>query len=170
MYNVKTIFNLFTLFLMAVALASCSDDNDDVLAESSLEVNYANVSGIWQLTSWNGDKMDADSRYYYISFDRSETNGERNYKIHTNLNSFVSQRISGSFELSKNEDLADIISGVYHYTLDTNDAWAHRYAVVELSETTMKWIALDDASEVRIYTRRAEIPADIVAGARVAVQ
>lgn len=165
----KTVFKIFALLTLFAAMVSCSDE-DEVAVIPSLEVNYANVAGIWRLSEWNGEKMDGDTRYYYITLNRNEENGQRSFKIHTNLNSFVSQQITGSYELNKDENFGDIISGTYDYTLDTNDGWSHQYVVGELFETSMKWTALDDETEVRIYTRCDEVPADIVAGSRVAKQ
>ncbi len=82
----------------------------------------------------------------------------------------MSQQIDGAYELNSDEDNGDVISGIYYYTLDTNDAWSHEYVVSELHEQTMKWVALDDATEVRLYTRCTEVPGDIVAGSRMPKQ
>lgn len=162
----KTLFKIMAFFVLVIGFASCSDDDDEVMAKPVLEVNYANIAGTWRLAEWNGEKMDGDSRYYYITFNRKEEDGKRKYQVYTNLNSFVSQKITGAFLLDYDEEWGDFITGTYDYTLSTDDEWEHEYIITDLYEDSMKWTAEDDAEEVRIYTRCSEVPADIVAGTR----
>ena len=70
---------------------------DEVKLPDMKDVNYANIAGTWRLSEWNGEKIDGDTRYYYIKFDRKEKDGKRSYTIYTNLNSATSQQIPGSF-------------------------------------------------------------------------
>lgn len=161
----KTLFRLMAIFALLLTTASCGDD--EVVSDKlpSLDVNYANVAGTWKLTNWNGDELN-EPRYYYITFDRKEENGKRKYTVYTNLNSAVSERITGTFLLDNEEEVGDLIDGTYDYTLSTEDGWEHSYIVTELNIESMSWKAKDDAEEVRVYTRCTEVPADIVSGTR----
>ena len=160
----KTLFRMMALFSLLFVAASCGDD-DEAMITPSLDVNYANVAGTWKLSEWNGEELN-DSRYYYITFNRKEEDGKRKYIVYTNLNSAVSERFTGTFLLSKDKNEADVISGTYDYTLSTEDGWENMYFVSELTNEKMSWTATEDAEEVRVYTRCAEVPADIVNGIR----
>ena len=130
------------------------------------DVNYANIAGTWRLSEWNGEKIDGDTRYYYIKFDRKEKDGKRSYTIYTNLNSATSQQIPGSFTLNKEEDYGDVISGTYYYQLDTDDEWEYSYIVSGLTDISMVWTAKEDMGEIKVYTRCEDIPSDILTGTR----
>ena len=160
----KTLFRMMALFALLFAAASCSDD-DEAIAMPSLDVNYANVAGTWKLSEWNGEELN-DTRYYYITFNRKAEDDKRTYIIYTNLNSAVSERITGTFLLDKDDDDADVISGTYDYTMSINDAWENKYFVEELTNEKMSWKATENVEEVRVYTRCSEVPADIVNGIR----
>lgn len=160
----RTIFRMMLLFTM-VLFVSCGDD-DDVKLPDTLDVNYANIAGTWRMSEWNGEEMDNDSRYYYITFDRKEKDGKRSYNIYTNLNSATSQQIPGAFTLSSDEDYGDIINGTYYYQLDTDDEWEYSYIISNLTNTSMVWTAKEDFGEVRVYTRCDEVPGDILKGER----
>lgn len=164
----KTLFRMMALFALLAGMASCSDDDDETLVKPVLEVNYANVAGTWRLSEWNGESIDGDTRYYYITFNRKEEDGKRKYTVYTNLNSFVSERITGDFLLDTDEDLGDLISGKYDYKLSMDDEWEHTYIITNLYDDSMTWTAKEQADEVRVYTRCSEVPADIVAGTRAA--
>lgn len=83
----KNIFKMMLLLTMALFM-SCGDD-DEVKLPDTKDVNYANIAGTWRLSEWNGEKIDGDTRYYYIKFDRKEKDGKRSYTIYTNLNSAI---------------------------------------------------------------------------------
>ena len=106
----KTIFRLMVLFFFVAGLTSCNDD-DEVVIEPTLEVNFANIAGTWYLSEWNGTKLD-DSRYWM---------GE----------------------------------------------WSSFYIITELRSDSMIWTVKEDAGDISVYTRCAEVPADIIAGTRV---
>lgn len=69
----KNIFKMMLLLTMALFM-SCGDD-DEVKLPDTKDVNYANIAGTWRLSEWNGEKIDGDTRYYYIKFDRKEKDG-----------------------------------------------------------------------------------------------
>ena len=71
----KNIFKMMLLLTMALFM-SCGDD-DEVKLPDTKDVNYANIAGTWRLSEWNGEKIDGDTRYYYIKFDRKEKDGKR---------------------------------------------------------------------------------------------
>lgn len=161
----KNFIKIMMLLVLGIGWVACHDNNGEYV-RPTLEVNYFNVSGIWRLFEWNGEKMN-DSRYYYVVLNRKEENGKRFYEIYTNLNSATSQHISGDFELKKDEEREfDLITGTYHYQLSTNDGWEHDYVITGLYEDAMEWMAVDDPEEVRKYIRCEEIPADICQGTR----
>lgn len=161
----RTFFRIIVLFAFIASGISCSDDDGTEELKPVLEVNYANIAGTWQLTEWNGEKMN-DARYYYIVLNRKAEDGKRSYAIYTNLNSATSQRITGAFLLEKDADKGDIINGTYDYQLSTDDGWSHKYVISNLYAESMVWTAEDDLTEIRIYSRCDEVPADIQAGTR----
>ncbi len=161
------LYRIMVLLALSVGLLACDDDDKEEV-KPTLEVNYANISGTWRLAEWNGEKLE-DARYYYITFDRKAVEGKRSFLIHTNLNSATSQRVSGAFVLEQDDELADLISGTYDYRLSTDDAWSHEYVITGLYEDSMVWTAKDDATEVRVYKRCDEVPADILAGSRASM-
>ena len=137
------------LLLTTMLFVSCGDD-DEVKLPDTKDVNYANIAGSWRLSEWNGENLEGDTRYYYITFDRKGKDGKRSYTIYTNLNSATSEQIPGSFLLSK----------------DTDDEWEYSYIVSGLTDTSMIWTAKEDMGEMKVYTRCNEVPADIIAGTR----
>lgn len=163
------IFSNILLLLLLLFSGSCSHDkqNGDIEEPKPLlEVNYTNISGVWQLTEWNGEKMN-DTRYYYLVFNQKAENGKHTYIIYTNLNSATSQQITGNFVLENSLGKGDLISGIYDYRLSTDEGWSHKYIIASLYEDSMVWTAKDDVSEIRVYSRCEDIPADIQMGIRV---
>lgn len=158
----KTIFRLMVLFFFVAGLTSCNDD-DEVVIEPTLEVNFANIAGTWYLSEWNGTKLD-DSRYFYITFNRKAVDGKRTYEIYQNFDSATSRHITGSFDLEHDEDWGDIISGEYDFWMGE---WSSFYIITELRSDSMIWTVKEDAGDISVYTRCAEVPADIIAGTRV---
>ncbi len=159
----KIMLKIITVFSLLLSMSSC-DDDDAVVSEPTLDVNYYNVAGCWELVEWSGDVLSADSRYYYINLELSEEDGYYDYEIYTNINSFVSKHITGTYQIAENDDLESIISGTFDYTLTDDSSWAHEYSITELYDSSMKWTATDLPSEVRIYNRCDQIPEDIVDG------
>ena len=87
----KNIFRIM-LLLTTMLFVSCGDD-DEVKLPDTKDVNYANIAGSWRLSEWNGENLEGDTRYYYITFDRKGKDGKRSYTIYTNLNSATSEQI-----------------------------------------------------------------------------
>lgn len=79
------------LLLTTMLFVSCGDD-DEVKLPDTKDVNYANIAGSWRLSEWNGENLEGDTRYYYITFDRKE-------KTENVLTLFI--RISTVLHLSK---------------------------------------------------------------------
>ncbi len=161
----NTFYKIMALLALLTGLVACNDDDDQEEIKPVLDVNYANIAGTWQLSEWNGERME-DARYYYITFDRKAVDGKRGFLIYTNLNSATSQRISGAFTLERDDELYDLISGTYDYQLSTDDEWLHEYIITNLYEDSMVWTAKDDEAEIRVYKRCDEVPEDIVLGTR----
>ena len=84
------------MLLLTMALFMSCGDDDEVKLPDTKDVNYANIAGTWRLSEWNGENLEGDTRYYYITFDRKEKDGKRSYTIYTNLNSATSEQIPGS--------------------------------------------------------------------------
>lgn len=164
----RTILKMMLFAVMTICM-SCGDD-DEVKLPDTLEVNYAHIAGTWCLSEWNGEKMDGDNRYYYITFDRKEKDGKRSYMIYTNLNSAVSQHIPGSFKLTDDEEYGSVISGTYYYQLDTDDEWEYSYVISNLTQKAMTWTAKKTPEEVKVYTRCDGVPEKIINGTRSAVK
>lgn len=161
----KNLFKIILFCLCLVGVSACSSD-DESMVESMVDVNYVSISGIWRMSEWNGEKMDEDSRYYYIVFNRKAENNERKYTIYTNLNSAYSQRIYGTYLLDYDDDYGDMITGTYDYTLSTDYDWDNDYSITEMYATSMKWQATKNKEELRTFTRCEEVPADILNGTR----
>lgn len=70
--------------------------------------------------------------------------------------------LQGSFEIEEDEDLGYILTGEYDYSHNP----LKEYIVSEMTDETMKWTVKDNAEDVSVYTRCAEIPEDILNGSR----
>lgn len=147
MKHLKTYFSLFIIALLAVA---CS--KDDNREEPTLEVTANNIQGNWELTEWNGQQL-GEGTYVYLQFTRRD----RRFTMYQNLDSFLSRKIEGDFNIIYEEGVGYVIRGQY----DFNGEWAHRYIVTRLTANSMTWVAQDDPDNVQIFTRCNEIPEDI---------
>jgi Tfp pilus assembly protein PilX len=79
-----------------------------------------------------------------------------------NMGSMYSHKSTGSFEIEEDEDLGYILTGEYDYSHNP----LKEYIVSEMTDETMKWTVKDNAEDVSVYTRCAEIPEDILNGSR----
>ena len=55
-----------------------------------------------------------------------------------------------------------ILTGEYDFS---HDPW-NEYIVSEMTDETMKWTVKDNAEDVSVYTKCAEVPEDVLAGSR----
>ncbi|MDO4163273.1 MAG: lipocalin family protein [Bacteroides sp.] len=153
----KTLFRMMALFLLLFGFSACSDD-DEVVTEQPLTVNYANLSGTWKLTEWNGQPL-ADDTYCYITFVRKD----HTYLMYQKFDSMYARLITGTFTIEEDDYLGYLISGTYDYG---RGDWSSTYIVNDLYSSSMTWIVEDDASDVSKYERCDSVPEDIVNEAR----
>lgn len=141
----KLLFSIFFLSLV-VSFTAC-DDDDDVTEIVTLPVNYANVSGEWNLISWHGENLPSDI-YFNITFDRRD----HVFTIRQNLNSMYEQELTGSYSIElQDDDETYIMSGYYSYG---KGSWEHNYIVSEITvDGQMTLVAQDDESEVAILKK-----------------
>ena len=139
--------------LAAIAMVAVSCEKTETLpVEVQLEVTANNISGNWELVSWNGKKL-ADGTYVYLDIVR---NG-RTYTMYQNIDSFagVPHVVTGSYYIDTDVELGAIIRGNYDH--DSGD-WAHRYIVTYLTENVMEWVAKDDRTFIQVFKRVDSIP------------
>ena len=143
---------LKTMALMLVlVLASCTRDEETV---PQLDVTPNNISGVWKLAERNGKAL-PEEVYCYIEFVRRD----RTYTMYQNFDSMYPRRLTGSYDITKDDYKGYILSGKYDY--GTGD-WNNSYIVTELYEGTMLLTADAQSGEVCKYVRCNEVPADIV--------
>ena len=139
--------------LAAIAMVAVSCEKAETLpVVEQLEVTANNISGKWELVSWNGTKL-ADGTYVYLDIVR---NG-RTYTMYQNIDSFagVPHVVTGSYYIDTDVELGAIIRGNYDH--DSGD-WAHRYIVTYLTENEMEWVAKDDMTFIQGFRRVDSIP------------
>lgn len=142
------IFNALSLICAALTLAatSCTKEENGG-AEEPLEVNMNNISGSWELVSWNGNPLEGGT-YLHLTLVRNDAS----FTLEQNLNSFgdIPQTLTGRYSLSEDEMLGSIIEGLYDHDYGF---WSHKYIISALYPNTMVWTALDDANEIQIFNR-----------------
>ena len=144
---------LKTMALMLVlVLASCTRDEET--APQQLEVTPNNISGIWTLSEVNGEQL-PDGLYCYIEFVRRD----RTYTMYQKFDSMYPRRLTGSYEITKDDYKGYILSGKYDY--GTGD-WNNSYIVTELYEGSMLLTADAQSGDVCKYVRCNEVPDEIV--------
>jgi len=149
----KCFFNMvirLMAVLAAVMAVSCAKENP---ATDYLEVNASNLNGNWKLTSIDGAPIN-DGTYFYINF---ESSGHE-YKLWENLTSIPESYNfdKGTFRIDVDEEEGAYIRGINEVLED----WAHLYLIVDLTENSMTWIALDDKTIVHKLVRIEDIPID----------
>ena len=154
MNRIKHIMVLLAVAFTALSCEKVVDGGDEELL---LEVNANNISGQWELASWNGESLD-EGTYVYIDIVRND----RTYTMWHNIDSFsdVPHKVSGSYYLDIDPEIGAVIRGDYDY--DSGD-WAHRYIITDLTQSQMTWTAKDDPGFVQIWHRIDSIP--VAAGA-----
>lgn len=143
--------------MFAVGFAACDKDNEEPVVYET--VNYATINGTWMLTELNGKALE-EGQYVYITFNRKE----HTFEMYDNMGSMYSHKSTGTFEITEDDELGYVLTGEYDFS---RDPWKE-YIVSEMTEETMKWTVKDDAEDVSVYTRCAEVPEDVLAGSRSA--
>lgn len=151
----KTLFRMMALFMLLIGFTACEDDEETV---STLEVNYANLNGTWQLAEWNGQPL-AEGTYCYITFVRKD----KTYKMYQKFDSMYARCVTGTFTVENDDYLGYIISGDY----DLKGEWANSYIVTDLLPSgSMIWTVKDDYNDVSKYVRCDGVPSNIVEEAK----
>ena len=146
----KGITSIIALTVMAFLSIACSKEEPVVI--EYLDVNANNISGSWELVSWNGAELH-DGTYVYLDIVRKDNT----YTMYHNMDSFsnIPHKATGRFFIETDPAVGAIIRGDYDH--DSGD-WAHRYIVLELTSDSMKWVAKDDPEYVQIYKRIESVP------------
>lgn len=142
-YMKKILCPVVAAIVFVMLIASCR--KDEVPAVQYLEVTTANIAGNWTLSTWNGSPM-AEGCFVNVSFNRKD----KTFEMFQNLDSFTSRKLTGTFNIIKDEKLGSVIRGAYDYE---NGFWSHDYIIRELTSDSMVWIAVDDPSDVTVYVR-----------------
>lgn len=153
----KTLFRMMALFMMLFTFSACSEDEEETIVPT-LEVNYVNLEGTWQLTEWNGQPL-PDGCYCYMELNRKD----HTFTLYQKFDSMYARLITGEFVLEKDNDYRSIIHGTYHYGMGE---WNNSYLITDLLETgSMIWTAVGDDSDVCKYERCPEVPEEVMAEA-----
>lgn len=144
--------NIMALTAALMAVISCEKVVDGGDEELRLEVNANNISGQWELGSWNGGTLE-EGTYVYIDIVRND----RTYTMYQNIDSFsdVPHVVTGSYYIENDPETGAVIRGNYDY--DSGD-WGHRYIITDLTRSMMTWEAKDDSTFVQVWHRVESIP------------
>lgn len=139
------------LCLCALLLTSSCSDKEEPAVVPTLEVNYYNLSGNWQMKSWNNHPLPQDA-YLYISFDRRK----HTYEMHDKTDSMYDHVTTGTYLLTKDEKTGStILSGLYDYGMGE---WANSYTVTILTATTLQLTATTQPTETRLLIKVENLP------------
>lgn len=141
--------------MLAVGFVSCNNESEEPVVYEN--VNYSTISGTWMLTEFNGKALE-EGQYVYITFNRKE----HTFEMYDNMGSMYSHKSTGTFEITEDDEIGYILTGEYDFS---HDAWKE-YVVSEMTAETMKWTVKDDAEDISVYTRCAEIPEDVLNASR----
>lgn len=147
----KHLKNLIGSALIVVtSLLSCEKVQDD--AVEYIEVNKNNISGMWELTQWNGNALSGGT-YMYIEIVRND----ETYTMFHNMDSFsdVPHKTTGSYYLYTDEAHGAVIRGNYDHS---SGDWTHRYMIKDLTKDSMTWVAEDAPTFVQKFSRIDSIP------------
>ena len=154
--NMKKIIRTLSLIALSLsvflAASSCTKDKGPE-QETFLEVNASNMAGSWKLFSINSEEL-MGGTYLHIDFVRNS----RTYTLTTNLDSFGDgvHELTGGFSLYTDPASGTVIRGFYDHMDAASKDWNHRYVVSDLTEDSMVWTALEDASYVQVFHRATE--------------
>lgn len=147
----KRFLKTMAFMLVLTGVFACSPEED--LAPQSLEVTPNNVSGVWKLADVNGEALPRGI-YCYVEFVRRD----RTFAMYQKFDSMYPRRLTGSFEITKDEYKGYILSGKYDY--GTGD-WNNSYIVTSLFEESMVLTVDAVNGDVCKYVRCSEVPAEI---------
>lgn len=157
----RILFRTIMLFMLTFGFVCCSDD-EDVIVETELDVNYANLNGTWKLAEWNGQVL-PDEIYCYIEFNRRE----HTFTMYQKFDSMYARCITGDFLLEEDDEWGDVISGTYDYGMGE---WNNSYIITSLLDSgSMIWTVKGNDSDVSKYERCDKVPEDIKAEAVVSL-
>lgn len=142
-------FCAFAVMAIAIILSGSSCRKEEAKIEY-LEVNVNNIAGAWQASQWHGKPL-VEGTFVYINFIRKDAA----FELYQNLDSFAVHRLTGSFNIVVDERLGSVIMGKYDYDAGL---WERDYVITELTSDSMVWTAVDDPSDVAVYTRVTSIP------------
>ena len=146
----KTFLKTIAFMLVLTGVFACSPDED--LTLQSLEVTPNNISGVWKLADVNGAVL-PEGVYCYIEFVRRD----RTFTMYQKFDSMYPRRLTGSFEITKDDYKGYILSGKYDYGVG---AWNNSYIVTSLFEESM--LLSVEGGDVCKYVRCNEVPTEIV--------
>lgn len=152
---IRFIFKTALCVMLAVGFVSCNNESEEPVVYEN--VNYSTISGTWMLTEFNGKALE-EGQYVYITFNRKE----HTFEMYDNMGSMYSHKSTGTFEITEDDEIGYILTGEYDFSHDA----CKEYVVSEMTAETMKWTVKDDAEDVSVYTRCAEIPEDVLNGSR----
>ena len=131
------------MLVVAMVVSSCSKTAVD---SGYLDVTPNNIAGVWRMEQYEGGNVFAEGSYYYIEFVRKD----KTFVSYDNLNSMGVYKQTGRYDIEVNA--AAIIWGHYDFK-DADSDWSHRYYVRDLTADRMVWVAVDDATIVRVFVR-----------------
>lgn len=146
----KTFLKTIAFMLVLTGVFSCSPEED--LTPQSLEVTPNNISGVWKLADVNGEVL-PEGVYCYIEFVRRD----RTFTMYQKFDSMYPRRLTGSFEITKDDYKGYILSGKYDYGVGD---WNNSYIVTNLFEESM--LLSVEGGDVCKYVRCNEVPTEIV--------
>lgn len=148
----KTFLKTMALMLVLSGFVACSPVEDD--APQPLEVTPNNISGIWMLAEVNDEPL-PDGLYCYIELVRRD----RTFTMYQKFDSMYPRRLTGKFNLKKDEYKGDILEGKYDYGAGD---WNKSYIVTNLFEESVVLTADAENGDVCKYIRCNEIPYEII--------
>lgn len=156
----KSILKLMMLALLVIPLQGCSDDDEAMLPVVTIpgvdmsvpvEVTPNNIAGVWKLQRWSGS--DQYTPEVYLELIRRD----RKFNIYENYGSMYPRLVTGTFSLESDYYKGAILKGKYNHS---SGNWNNDY-IVSLYANAMILTVDGDATDVQIFVRVSEVPADI---------
>ena len=154
----KHIFKSVFLFA-ALALAACQGVVTEPDGNPDLELTNNNLSGDWQLTTFDNGATLAEGTYVYVRFIRKDTKFEMFSNLQGNPDKPV--RKTGTFALISDDKYGTLLDGLYDYTLEEH--WSNPYQVVLRPDGIMTLQSTGDPDDVSVFVR-CTIPEEITSG------